>query len=84
MSVNSNNTATLPDDYVDWSKVGVVGSDGLVYVLGENKNINYSQKYSTSGGNFYDTDGDGLTTERTVRALRIVVLLLLTMALPTV
>ena len=60
MSVGSNNTATLPDDYVDWSKVGVVGSDGLVYVLGENKNINYSQKYSTSGGNTYDSDGDGL------------------------
>lgn len=60
VSVESNNTATLPDDYVDWSKVGVVGSDGLVYVLGENKNINYSQKYSTSGGNTYDTDGDGL------------------------
>ena len=37
VSVNTaNNTATLPDDYVDWSKVGVVGSDGLVYVLGCN------------------------------------------------
>lgn len=57
----SNNTAPLPDDYVDWSKVGVVGSDGLVYVLGENKNLNYSQKYATNdGGNNYDSDGDGL------------------------
>ena len=60
LSVESNNTVTLPDDYVDWTKVGVVGSDGLVYVLGENKNTNYSQKYSTSGGNTYDSDGDGL------------------------
>jgi len=61
VSVNSaNNTATLPDDYVDWSKVGVVGADGLVYVLGENKNINYSQKYSTSSGSTYDANGDGL------------------------
>lgn len=60
LSVSSNNTVTLPDDYVDWTKVGVVGSDGLVYVLGENKNINQSQKYSTSGGNTYDSDGDGL------------------------
>ena len=60
LSVSSNGTVTLPDDYVDWTKVGVVGSDGLVYVLGENKNINQSQKYSTSGGYFYDTDGDGL------------------------
>lgn len=60
LSVSSNNTVTLPDDYVDWTKVGVVGSDGLIYVLGENKNINQSQKYSSSGGYFYDTDGDGL------------------------
>ena len=60
LDVNSNNTVDLPDDYVDWSKVGVVGSDGLVYVLGENKNLNYSQKYKTSNGNTYDADGDGL------------------------
>tara|TARA_R100000406_G_C3104476_1_gene122825 strand:+ start:732 stop:1547 length:816 start_codon:yes stop_codon:yes gene_type:complete len=56
----SNNTATLPDDYVDWSKVGVVGTDGLVYVLSENKNINISQKYSKINGSVYDSDGDGL------------------------
>lgn len=56
----SNNTAELPDDYVDWSKVGVVGADGLVYVLGENKNINYSQKYTLVNGQPYDLDGDGL------------------------
>tara|TARA_R100001443_G_scaffold44432_2_gene57353 strand:- start:2094 stop:2924 length:831 start_codon:yes stop_codon:yes gene_type:complete len=57
----TNNTVALPDDYVDWSKVGVVGSDGLVYVLGENKNLNYSQIYSTdAAGNTSDTDGDGL------------------------
>ena len=61
LSVNtSNNTVELPDDYVDWSKVGVVGGDGLVYVLGENKNINYSQKYSETGGQTYDSDRDGL------------------------
>jgi len=61
LTVNqTNNTVALPDDYVDWSKVGVVGADGLVYVLGENKNINYSQKYKTSNGSTYDADGDGL------------------------
>ena len=57
----TTNTVALPDDYVDWTKVGVVGSDGLVYVLGENKNLNYSQKYATDdAGNNYDSDGDGL------------------------
>lgn len=57
----STDTAQLPDDYVDWSKVGVVSSDGIIYVLNENKNLNYSQKYSTdASGNKYDSDGDGL------------------------
>lgn len=56
----NNNTAPLPDDYVDWTKVGVVASDGLVYVLGENKNINQSQVYSLADGQPFDLDGDGL------------------------
>lgn len=38
--VNANNTVTLPDDFVDYTKIGHVGSDGLVYVFGENKNFN--------------------------------------------
>ena len=43
-TVASNNTVTLPDDYVDLVKLGVVGEDGVVHILGQNKNINYSQK----------------------------------------
>tara|TARA_E500000318_G_scaffold108077_1_gene118253 strand:+ start:8499 stop:9338 length:840 start_codon:yes stop_codon:yes gene_type:complete len=46
-TVASNNTVTLPDDYVDIVKLGVVGEDGVVHVLGQNKNINYSQKLET-------------------------------------
>jgi len=62
LSVLSNNTVTLPEDYVDWTKVGVVGGDGLVYVLGENKNLNVSQKYVTdASGNQLDQNGDGVT-----------------------
>ena len=56
----SNNTAEFPDDFVDWSKIGVVGSDGIVYALGENKNINQSQAYATTNGSTYDSDNDGL------------------------
>lgn len=60
LSVESNNTVTLPDDYVDWTKVGVVGTDGLVYVLGENKNLNMSQAYDLdSNGDPQDADSDG-------------------------
>ena len=58
---SSNNTVTLPDDFVDLVKIGIVGSDGLVHVFGENKNINYSQKYKTdAAGNNLDSDGDGV------------------------
>lgn len=61
LDVEANNTVTLPDDFVDYVKVGTVGSDGLVYVFGENTNINYSQKYSVdSAGNPIDSDNDGV------------------------
>jgi hypothetical protein len=62
LSVNTtNDTVELPDDYVDIVKIGVVGTDGIVYVLGENKNINISQRYKTdSNGNNIDSDGDGV------------------------
>ena len=57
----SNSTANLPDDFVDLIKVGVVGQDGLVYVFGENKNLNVSMAYAEdSAGNFIDSDSDGV------------------------
>ena len=61
LTAGSNNTVELPDDFVDLVKVGIVGSDGLVHVFGENKNINYSQAYKTdAAGNSIDSDGDGV------------------------
>lgn len=62
LSVNSsNNTVTLPDDFVDIIKLGVVGSDERVYVFAQDSNINISQKYKkNSSGNNFDTDGDGV------------------------
>jgi len=45
LSVESNDTITLPDDYVDVSKIGIVGEDGIIRALTHNSNINYSQKY---------------------------------------
>ena len=47
-TIGSNNTLTLPSDYVDIVKVGIVGGDGVVYVLNQNKNINYSRKKSAN------------------------------------
>ena len=61
LSVASNDTVELPDDFVSLVKIGMVAQDGLVHVFGENKNINYSQKYKTdAAGNNLDSDGDGI------------------------
>lgn len=46
LPITSNNTVPLPNDFVDISKLGIVDSDGILRVFGNNKNINYSRKYS--------------------------------------
>mgnify|MGYP003108598909 CR=1 FL=1 len=46
-TVQSNNTITLPEDFVDLIKIGIVDSEGILRVFGENKNINYSRKITT-------------------------------------
>ena len=57
----SLNTVELPDDFVDWTKIGVIGSDGLIYVYGENKNISSTMSYKKdSNNNPIDSDGDGV------------------------
>ena len=56
-TIGSNNTLTLPSDYVDIVKVGIVGGDGVVYVLNQNKNINYSRKKSASQVTIDDKGG---------------------------
>lgn len=58
-SVNSNNTITLPDDYVDLVKLGTIGSDGILRVFNQNKNINYSQQIAQ------DTSGDTVNDPQT-------------------
>jgi hypothetical protein len=64
---SSNNTVELPDDFVDLSKIGSVGADGLVHVFPENKHINYSRAYANSAGTAVsssssanDSDDDGV------------------------
>ena len=59
-TVASNNTITLPDDYVDLLKLGVVGSDGIIHVLGQNKNINYSQVITQVDGADTASETDSL------------------------
>lgn len=40
--IQSNNSIILPDDFVDLSKIGIVDANGIIRVLGQNKNINHS------------------------------------------
>ena len=48
LSINTaNDTVELPDDFVDLIKIGVVDSDGIVRVFGNNKHINYSRRMET-------------------------------------
>ena len=54
---SSTQSVALPDDYVDAIKVAIVGSDGLLRVLGANKNINYSSRY--------EQDSSGVATGET-------------------
>ena len=67
----SNNTVTLPDDFVDIVKLGVVDDNGVVRAFAENKNINISQKLvdplSTSESS--DIGGDNFTNTGNRRVL---------------
>ena len=58
----TNNTVPLPDDFVDIVKIGLVGTDGLVHVFSENKNINMSQKYSSDSTVIGPEDATTLST----------------------
>jgi hypothetical protein len=46
----TNDTIALPDDFVDLLKVGVVGADGVIHVLNQNKHINYSRQIQQDEG----------------------------------
>jgi len=54
---SSTQSVALPDDYVDAIKVAIVGGDGLLRVLGANKNVNYSSRY--------ELDSSGVATVET-------------------
>ena len=40
----TNDTVALPDDFVDFSKIGIVDEDLIIRPLVQNNNINYSSK----------------------------------------
>ena len=58
-TIESNDTITLPEDFVGLIKVGIVDTDGVIRVMRENKNINFSQKIiaDRTGGPLHDSEG---------------------------
>lgn len=57
LEVNKNiNVVELPEDYVDYTKIGVIGADGLTYLFAENKNI--SSPMAIIDGNRVDAKGN--------------------------
>ena len=56
-TIQSNNTVILPEDYVDLVKIGIVDNDGVVRVLGQNKNLNYSRKLTSPSSTTDSADG---------------------------
>ena len=67
----SNNTITLPDDFVDIVKLGVVDDNGVVRAFAENKNINISQALvdPSSTSESSDIGGDNFTNTGNRRVL---------------
>tara|TARA_R100000654_G_scaffold16520_1_gene34588 strand:- start:6836 stop:7609 length:774 start_codon:yes stop_codon:yes gene_type:complete len=62
LSIQSNNTVTIPSDFVDMVKIGIVDSNGVIRVMGENKNLNYSQEINSDGDR---VDSKGATSDST-------------------
>lgn len=69
----STNSIVLPDDFVDLSKIGIVDPNGIIRVLGQNKNINHSMHRvdaegteisDTTSGSTSDSDGGPLNIDR--------------------
>lgn len=58
LSPESNGTYQLPDDFASIARVGLAGSDGMVYPLAHNTNLNMSQAY-TNVTDPVDNDSDG-------------------------
>tara|TARA_R100000697_G_scaffold94478_1_gene106397 strand:+ start:9291 stop:10190 length:900 start_codon:yes stop_codon:yes gene_type:complete len=68
-TIESNDTITLPEDFVGLIKVGIVDTDGVIRVMRENKNINFSQKIiaDRTEGSLQDSEGyvDGANNDVT-------------------
>lgn len=49
LSINDNDTVDLPNDFINYSKIGIVGSDGRIHCLGRDNSINLNPSYNDCG-----------------------------------
>jgi hypothetical protein len=49
LPVNDNDTINLPEDYLNYSFIGIIGTNGLMYPLAERKNISLQKQHDDCG-----------------------------------
>ncbi len=49
LSINDNDTVDLPEDFMNYSKIGIVGADGRIHCLGRDNSINMNPAYNDCG-----------------------------------
>lgn len=49
LSINDNDTVDLPEDFMNYSKIGIVGADGRIHCLGRDNNINLNPTHDDCG-----------------------------------
>lgn len=56
LTVSSTGTITLPDDYIKYVKIGILGSDDKVHYLGKQDNLNLVSGATSTDSNDIDDD----------------------------
>lgn len=49
LAVNPNDTADLPNDYLNYTRIGICGNDGQIHSLGKNDNLTLNKLYNNCG-----------------------------------
>jgi len=49
LAIRANDTVDLPLDYMQYTKIGLIGEDGNVYALGKNNNLALNQSFDECG-----------------------------------
>lgn len=62
VDVNDNNTVTLPTDYINYTRIGIIGNNGIIRDLGINTNLLAPITYDDCGNSFIPTSNETLVS----------------------